>query len=69
MRTIVLTFYVSSDATDDEREDLRAVGAEVVGDFTGNFLLEEVFHDISDRAKPLPTHGEWVYLQRGLRSR
>jgi hypothetical protein len=64
--TIVLTFYVALDATEDELEDLRAVGAEVVADFTDNFQIRERFNRVAQSDQPLATIGDWVYLKRGF---
>jgi hypothetical protein len=66
--TIVLTFYVASEATEDELEDLRAVGAEVLADFTGNFQIEETFNRVAQSDQPLATIGHWVYLKRGFKT-
>jgi hypothetical protein len=65
-KTVVLTFYVANTLTEDELEDLRIVGTEVIADFTASFLLEDNFITVADLAEPLPTVGEWVHRQRGL---
>lgn len=66
--TIVLTFYIGPEATDDELDDLRAVGAEVVADFTENFRVEDNVNVVLNADQPLPTAGEWVYLRRGFKT-
>jgi hypothetical protein len=63
---VVLTFYVGPGLTDDERDDLQAVGAMVVGDLTCDCLVEERFIRVADRREPLTTAGTWVLLQRGF---
>lgn len=65
---ITLTLYVSPELTDEERDELSAVGAEVIADFTDNFTTEETFHPVERPDEPLRTAGDWVYLQRGLRN-
>ena len=65
-KTIVLTFYAAENATEADVEALRRVGTDVIADFTDNFLLDERFVRVADAAEPLPTVGEWVYLQRGI---
>lgn len=63
---IELTFYVAEAATADELEALRAVGSEVIADFTDNFRIEDRIVRIADPQDPLRTTGIWVHLQRGL---
>ena len=65
-KTVVLTFYIAENATEDEVEDLQVVGTEVIADFTDSFLIEDRFVRVADSAEPLQTVGEWVYLQRGF---
>jgi hypothetical protein len=65
---ITLTFYVASTATEDEIEDLRVVGSEVIADFTDNFTIEDTFHSVVHRDEPLRTTGTWVHRQRGFRT-
>jgi hypothetical protein len=65
---IMLTFYVAAEMTDEEHEDLAGVGTEVIADFTDNFTIDETFHTVNDAREPLPTVGDWVYLQRGFQA-
>jgi hypothetical protein len=66
--TVSLTWYVTPEITEDERDDLQAAGGEVIGDFSAAFDLVEQFVEVSDVEQPLPTVGEWVFLRRELRT-
>jgi hypothetical protein len=65
---IILTWYVSPDLTDDERDDLYGAGAQVIGDFPDDYRIDEHFVQVSDRTKPLKTVGYWVLLQSDFRT-
>ena len=65
-KQVILTFFVAPDLTDDERDDLYAVGAMVIADLADDYRIEERFVDVQDMREPLATAGTWVLLQRGF---
>ena len=65
---ISLTWYVSPELTEDERDDLSAAGTMVIADFPDDYRIDERFVQVTERNTPLKTVGEWVFLQRGFRT-
>lgn len=64
--TVRVTWYIALDMPEDEREDMSGAGAEIIADLPDEIRFEERTVAISDRSRPLPTVGAWVFLQRGL---
>jgi hypothetical protein len=67
-KTVLLTLYIAETASEEEVEDLRVVGTEVIADFSESFVVDDRFVPVADLDEPLPTVGDWVYLQRGFRT-
>jgi hypothetical protein len=67
-KQVVLTFFVAPNLSDDERDDLYAAGATVIGDCPDDYRIEERFVEIGDPATPLTTAGTWIFLQRGFQT-
>ena len=65
---VILTWYVDPAMTEEEREDLRIAGAEVIADSPDQTRIEERFVEVSETSVPLPTAGDWIYLRRGFRT-
>ncbi|MDP9133561.1 MAG: hypothetical protein M3N56_01900 [Actinomycetota bacterium] len=63
-KQIVLTFYVAPDLTDDERDDLYAVGAMVTADSADDYDVIDRLIEVTGRREPLATAGTWLLLQR-----
>ena len=65
-KTVILTWYVAPGLSEDEHEDLLVAGTEVIADYPDGYSIEENFVEVTDLARPLPTRGVFVLLQRGF---
>jgi hypothetical protein len=64
--TVRVTWYVTADITVEEAEDLWSAGGQIAGDLPNHMRYEERTVEVTDRSRPLPTAGLWVFLQREL---
>ncbi len=65
-KLVTPTLYGAPDLTDDNRDDLSAVGAMVAGDCPDDRRLDERFIELNDISEPVATAGTWVLLRRGF---